>query len=132
MDTYAERLTWAIKNAGITQTKLAKLAETSPQTVQYLCDKKNNAQGSKHNSRFAEALGISPIWLETGEGEKFIVDSNDQLLEMLGIDTKNLDVDQIDIIKYAMKVKKENRPHLKKVIGTYIDDAEPEDKKSNK
>lgn len=70
METYAERLAWAIKNYGLTQTGLASLAGVSPQTVQYLCDKKNNAQGSKHSSSFAEALGISPTWLETGKGDK--------------------------------------------------------------
>lgn len=69
MDSYSKRLAWAIRNAGLTQTNLAKVAGVSPQTVQYLCDPKRGAQGSKHNSRFAEALGVSSIWLETGEGQ---------------------------------------------------------------
>ena len=45
MDTYAARLRWAIANAELTQSKLAKLVGVKPQTVQYLCDEKNNAQG---------------------------------------------------------------------------------------
>ncbi len=55
-----------------------------------------------------------------------------EILKLLNIDPDKLDVDQIDVIKKSMLVKKENLPHLKKIIGTYIDDAEPEDKKSNK
>jgi len=72
MDTYAARLKWAITNAELTQSKLAKLVGVKPQTVQYLCDEKNNAQGSIHNASFAEILGVSPLWLETNKGDRFL------------------------------------------------------------
>jgi len=75
MDTYAARLRWAIANAELTQSKLAKLVGVKPQTVQYLCDEKNNAQGSIYNTSFAEALGISPLWLETNKGDRFLYTS---------------------------------------------------------
>lgn len=133
MNTYGERLKWAIKNANFTQTKLALEAGIQPQTVQYLCDKKNNAQGSRHNSKFAEILKINAYWLETGEGERLVNENreaDDDLLQILGINRDNLDLDQIEIIRSVMSVKKEDRPDLKKIVKKYVNpDRKQRDKK---
>jgi hypothetical protein len=120
MDTYGERLKWAIKNAEITQTKLARMAGIQPQTVQYLCDKKNAAQGSRHNSKFSEILKINAYWLETGKGDRFAnenKEADDDLLQILGIHRDSLDLDQIEIIRAVMSVKKEDRSDLKKIVN---------------
>jgi phage repressor protein C with HTH and peptisase S24 domain len=76
MKTYAERLNWAMnrETKKVSQTELAKKIGISPQSIQYLCDPERGAQGSKHNSKIAAELGISAIWLETGEGSPVQVD----------------------------------------------------------
>lgn len=122
MEKYSERLTWAINNAGITQTDLARMIGVKPQTIQYLCSPKNNAQGSIHNASIAEILKISALWLETGRGDISIQPSKaERMLEMLGIDIKrnDLDMEGIEILRDAIQVPKENRKHLKKIVKTF-------------
>ena len=146
MKTYADRLSWAISNAKLSQTGLANLAKVKPQTVQYLCDKKNNAQGSLHNARFAKILKVSALWLETGEGDRDIPDrdenfqktteqllkTTEQLKEVLDvlkelkIDINHLDVNQIEIIRTAMQVKESRREHLKSIVDTFVDGSDGE------
>lgn len=70
MDTYAERLNWAMARhePPLGQSDLARLTGIKPQAVQYLCDPKRAARGSKHTPQLAAALGVSPHWLATGKG----------------------------------------------------------------
>lgn len=41
----------------------------TPQAIQYLCDPKKNALGSRHTAAIAAACGVSAVWLATEEGE---------------------------------------------------------------
>lgn len=41
----------------------------TPQALQYLCDPKKDAIGSRHTAAIAAALGVNAVWLATGEGE---------------------------------------------------------------
>lgn len=74
METYAERLTWAMERAEMSQSDLARVVGIKPQSIQYLCDSNRNAQGSKYNSRMAAALSVSATWLETGKGDRLARD----------------------------------------------------------
>lgn len=65
----------------ITKTKkveLARAINVQPQTVQHLCQ--GNVQSSKFTFEIATVLGINMLWLATGEGEMFIVDTPEQKL----------------------------------------------------
>lgn len=124
METYSERLTWAINNAGMTQSQLAKLTGIKPQTIQYLCSSRNNAQGSIHNASFAEVLKVSALWLETGRGDKNPEHNKAQeFLKILGIDPNSIEMDQVESIKTLMAIPKENSKQLKRIIETF---AEPD------
>jgi len=71
MDTYAERLNWAMSRhkPPMSQSDLAKAIseridqDITPQSIQHLCDIKKNAKGSTHNSIIADVLSVDPLWL---------------------------------------------------------------------
>lgn len=71
MDTYAERLKWAMSHHSppMNQSDLARAIsdridlDITPQSIQHLCDAKKNAKGSNHNSIIAEILSVDPVWL---------------------------------------------------------------------
>jgi transcriptional regulator with XRE-family HTH domain len=69
MKSYAERLLWALDQANMSQSELARRCGIKPQSVQYLCDLKRNAKGSSHTSCFAKILGVNVDWLATGQGQ---------------------------------------------------------------
>lgn len=73
MQTLADRLTIAMKSAGLNQVALAEAASTSKlpisqQNIQQLKSGRNKT--SKHLPALAEALGVSLEWLTTGRGRK--------------------------------------------------------------
>lgn len=67
--TYAGRLAWAMARAGKNQSELAREVDIKAQSIQYLCDPKNGARGSKHTTAIAKALGVAPGWLASNEGD---------------------------------------------------------------
>lgn len=66
MDTYAKRLSYAIKYRGRTQSEVAKAVGAKPQAIQHLC---SNGDKSVLTVKIAEYLKISPFWLDLGKGE---------------------------------------------------------------
>lgn len=90
MKTYRERLIAAMQLAGFVkpngdpdQSALARRinemgGKVTPQAIQYLCDPKRNAIGSRHTAAIAAACGVSAVWLATEEGEMLVpkVDKN--------------------------------------------------------
>ncbi|UXY14441.1 helix-turn-helix transcriptional regulator [Chitiniphilus purpureus] len=76
MKTYSERLSWAMHDLQLTrgravvgQTELARAVAVKPQSIQYLCDARNGAGGSRHTPAIARYLGVSAEWLATGQGD---------------------------------------------------------------
>tara|TARA_R110002072_G_scaffold185590_1_gene342515 strand:+ start:326 stop:949 length:624 start_codon:yes stop_codon:yes gene_type:complete len=66
MKTYADRLNFALKNAGINQSELGKLVGLKPQAIQYLCSGKGKS--STKSIEMAMALNVDPVWLAEGKG----------------------------------------------------------------
>lgn len=83
--TYGERLLWAMKEAGLSQSELARRIGVKPQSIQHLVDPKKNAQGSSKTAALANVLDVSSHWLETGEGEAKLVlhEHQRELMEQL-------------------------------------------------
>lgn len=71
--TYGERLLWAMNQAGLSQSELARRIGVKPQSIQHLVDPKKNAQGSSKTAALANELNVSSHWLETGEGTAELV-----------------------------------------------------------
>lgn len=76
MKTYGERLKDAREKAEMSQSALARELtrvtgkEVKAQVIQYLEDPANKSQHSKYTARIATIIGVSPIWLESGEGNR--------------------------------------------------------------
>lgn len=69
MDTIAERLTWARKEAGVSQRQLAKLAGVSSAYVSSV-ERGLFGLGSRRGLKLAETLGVDPSWLLLGTGKE--------------------------------------------------------------
>jgi len=76
MNTYAERLAWAMKCAGLDphtdQSELARQVGhgCKPQNIQHLLDPNKNARSSKYTVRLAEVLKCDVNWLAYGGAHK--------------------------------------------------------------
>jgi transcriptional regulator with XRE-family HTH domain len=68
MDNLSERLRYALKVSGTSQTDLAQKIKVKPQVIQYLCSGKS--EKSKFTFNIAEALNIDVSWLAIGKGTK--------------------------------------------------------------
>ncbi len=74
-NSYTERLLWAMNELPLSQgrpvvgqTELARAVAVKPQSIQYLCDARNQAKGSRQTPAIARYLGVSADWLATGVG----------------------------------------------------------------
>lgn len=68
MLTLAERITQAIEAKGITQAALAKAAGVKPSSVSDWIKGETKSLKALPLVRAAHALGVSALWLATGEG----------------------------------------------------------------
>lgn len=66
---YGQRLTLAMKHAGLNQTELAARAKVSQPTISYLVNPDKRATGSEFTARFARECGVSVDWLSDELGE---------------------------------------------------------------
>ncbi|EOG1666591.1 XRE family transcriptional regulator [Proteus mirabilis] len=69
MKTFSDRLNFAMRNAGLSQADLAQLVGVAQPTIWKLTTGKS--QSSRKSMEIAEALGVDPVWLTTGNGEPF-------------------------------------------------------------
>lgn len=65
-ETFAGRLRWARKQAGLTQTALSSAIGMSQGAYSQL---ERSGTASEKTASLAATLGVSPLWLETGEGQ---------------------------------------------------------------
>lgn len=67
--TLKDRLIYAREQKGISQEQLGKAINKSQSAIAALETERN--QGSTNIAKIAEVLGVSPMWLETGQGEMY-------------------------------------------------------------
>ena len=76
MKSFAERLSWAMKCAGLDpgkdQSRVANWIgrPCKPQNIQHLLDPQNAVSHTKYLLDLAEVLGCDPFWLGKGKGIK--------------------------------------------------------------
>ncbi len=66
MKTLSSRLNHAMKLTGITQSELARRIGIKQQSISQICSGKSVR--SRYTMQVAEALGVNPHWLGTGDG----------------------------------------------------------------
>lgn len=77
MQEFKDRLKHARKNAKLTQVELAKAVKTSQGSISDLESGRNKI--SNNIFQLAQALGVNPHWLATGQGEMTDKPSKEQL-----------------------------------------------------
>lgn len=55
----------------LTQSQLARLVGVKQQTISYICSPESPATTSRYATKIAQALGVNPAWLQSGEGDQF-------------------------------------------------------------
>ena len=87
--TIAERMHRRMAELDITQERLAEMANTSQTTISNVLS--GTTKKPRNLVELATALGVSPIWLQTGEGE---INSN-----LVALIPEN-EIDDDDAIKF--------------------------------
>lgn len=65
MKSYGQRLAWAMKQAEVDQSTLARLVGIAQPSINHLL---GEGKGSKHTPQIARILGVNAEWLATGRG----------------------------------------------------------------
>jgi SOS-response transcriptional repressor LexA len=69
--TFAQRIKDLLSERGITQAELARQVGTKQQTISYLIRGEEKTQSSRYTTKIASVLGVNPLWLQSGEGERY-------------------------------------------------------------
>jgi len=67
MDTFAQRLTFALQKKNLSQTEAARICGIAQQSLNYIIS--NNLKSSKLGTKISTALNINPEWLVLGQGK---------------------------------------------------------------
>ena len=70
MAALGTRIRQVLEEKGITQAQLARLVGVKQQTISYICAADSPASASRYATKIAQALGVNPSWLQSGEGDK--------------------------------------------------------------
>ncbi len=83
LSSLGERLLWALKDAGITQSQLAEKVDATQAAVSQWCTGKKTPSEDSIDS-IVQALGLSPEWLKNGAGPIRPIDEAAQRREYAG------------------------------------------------
>ena len=64
------RIRQVLESKGISQAQLARLVGVKQQTISYICGTDSPASTSRYATKIAQALGVNPAWLQSGEGDQ--------------------------------------------------------------
>lgn len=98
MDTLAERLKFARKQAGLTQIQLSECVTISQGSLSDLENGRNKS--STNLIQIANILNVNPNWLATGEGDmelKVVFNGENNLAERLKFVRKKKNLTQMDV-----------------------------------
>ena len=77
MDTFRDRLLWAMRRAGISTQALADALGASYQAIRKAENGLTKSFSAQNNEKAADILKISAKWLATGEGDRLAGGAND-------------------------------------------------------
>lgn len=70
METFADRLRWAMENKKTSQSDLARAVGVNRATINFWVSGKTKEVEGSNLSKAANFLGVTPLWLTTGKGPK--------------------------------------------------------------
>lgn len=97
----------------------AALKMTQDQLADALGCTKSNISGwenGRHVPTYKQLRTLSKL-----SGVPLPHDEANDFIDILGLRVKDLDVDQVEIIKATAKVPKEDRPQVRKIVGTFTE-----------
>ncbi len=98
-----KRLRKARKEAGMTQVVLSKISQIDQARISAL--ESGVQKSSVYLVRLATALGVDPVWLETGEETKFVKNEYTAVeLELLSLLRQMSDEERAREISYIQKL----------------------------
>lgn len=65
------RIKQVLEEKGMSQSQLARLVGVKQQTISYICSPESPATTSRYATQIAAALGVNPVWLQTGDGGQY-------------------------------------------------------------
>lgn len=68
--SFGWRLCQVLEEKGIKQIELARMLQVKQQTVHYLCNVPAPVGTSRYITSIADVLGINPVWLQAGIGDR--------------------------------------------------------------
>lgn len=71
MAELGSRIRQVLGEKGLTQSQLARMVNVKQQTISYICAPDSPATASRYAPAIAQALGVNPNWLQSGEGDKY-------------------------------------------------------------
>lgn len=114
------------------KTARTAMKMTQEQLADVLGCTKSNISGwenGRHVPTYKQLCTIAKL-----SGHPLPHDRANEFIEILGTELKNLDVDQIEIIRTTARINKEKRPQLRKIVGTFNEpesSSECEDRQAN-
>jgi ribosome-binding protein aMBF1 (putative translation factor) len=121
---YAERLSWAMAQAGFDTTKLSKSLGISYQAVKKAETGKTKALTAYNNDVAANLLGVSSRWLATGQSEKESVSSSHHAAEV-GSAYNNQDQTIKDAVKLLQSLPEHDRRSLLTIMRAFAISIQP-------
>lgn len=82
MDTINERIAYLIKDQGLTQSKFAERVHLAQSHISKICSG-NNLPTERTIADICREFGVSPAWLQFGEGEMYVQRSANEELGLL-------------------------------------------------
>lgn len=70
MGELGKRIRQVLAEKGMSQAELARSVGVKQQTISYICSPDSPASTSRYATKIAGALGVNPMWLQTGQGDK--------------------------------------------------------------
>lgn len=70
-NSLGSRIKQILIEKGMSQSELARLVGVKQQTISYICSPENPATTSRYATKIADALGVNPVWLQTGDGGQY-------------------------------------------------------------
>lgn len=70
MSALGSRIRQVLEEKGLSQAQLARLVGVKQQTISYICGTDSPATTSRYATKIAQALGVNPSWLQSGEGDQ--------------------------------------------------------------
>ena len=112
-ETLGDRLSRVLKERGLSQSEIARMAGVTPQAIQYICAEK--AERSAYVAEIAHALNLSTWWLATGQGHRALWREMSYEARLVGSEYERLPPDG----------KREMRLHLDYLLKRFPTDIEP-------